>query len=64
MFDDILKVLEDGRWHDLTEIAGKVSISEDKVSCVAEFLSEFGFANINDEGKRVKLDSDFLNLPV
>jgi len=63
MFDDILVVLEDGRWHQLSEIVNRTRTPEETVLHIVRFLSEYGFANIDDKGERVKLDSDFLALP-
>jgi len=64
VLDDILKILEDGKWHLCTDIAGETRVSEDKILTIARFLSEFGFADFEDERKRVKLDTNFLKLPV
>lgn len=64
MFDDVLAILEDGRSHSFTEISDKIGISKNEVLSIVRFLSEFGFAQIDCEEKRVKLDSDFLKLPV
>jgi len=63
MLDDALVVLEDGRWHPLAEIANQTGISEEIVSRIARFLSKYGLAEINDDGKKVKLDPRFLELP-
>ena len=63
MFDDILAILEDGRSHSFKEITDKTGTSKDEVLCVVRFLSQFGFVQLDDE-RRVKLDPDFLKLPV
>jgi len=63
MFDDILEILEDGRWHRVSEIVNHTGTPEETVLRIVRFLGEYGFANIDDEGERVKLDSDFLALP-
>jgi len=64
VLDDILRILEDGKWHRCTDISDETRVSEDKVLYVARFLNEFGFADFEHEEKRVKLDTDFLKLPV
>jgi len=63
MLDDVLVTLEDGEWHPLAEIANQTGTSEEIVSRIARFLSKYGFADIDDDGKKVKLDPRFLELP-
>lgn len=59
----VLVILEDGRWHAFGEIADQAGISEETVSRIAKFLSEYDLADIDDDGKKVKLDPAFLELP-
>ena len=64
MLDDVLGILEDGGWHPFLQIANHSGISEEIVLDVARFLSKYDFAEVDDEGKKVKLDPKFLKLPV
>ena len=63
MLSNILRTLEDGRWHLYREIANETGLSEEAILSVFRFLNEFDFVNIDDERRRVKLDSSFLGLP-
>jgi len=64
MLEDILRTLEDGRWHDFMKFASEKRISEDDVLLAVKFLNEYGFVKLDEKGKRVKLDPEFLKLPV
>jgi len=63
VLEDVLVVLEDGGWHPFAEIANQTGISEEIVSRIARFLNKYGLAEINDDGKKMKLDPRFLELP-
>ena len=54
--DEILWLLEDGEWHNLEEIAEKFEIPKKKAEMVLSFLVEYDFIQINDWGKRVKIN--------
>jgi DNA-binding IclR family transcriptional regulator len=61
--DDILKLLENGKWHDLKEIGEKTQLHDLDVKNVAKFLAQYNFIKLDKEGKKAKLDSsaqDFL----
>jgi len=54
--NDILKLLEDGRWHDLNELGKKVELHDLKVKSLAKFLAQYNFIKLDKDGKKVKLD--------
>jgi len=61
--DDILKLLEDGRWHDLNEIRKKIELHDLKVKSLTKFLAQYDFIKLDKDGKKAKLGSsiqDFL----
>ena len=61
--DDILKLLEDGRWHDLNEIRKKVELHDLKVKSLTKFLAQYDFIELDKDGKKAKLGpsiQDFL----
>jgi DNA-binding IclR family transcriptional regulator len=61
--DDILKLLEDGRWHDLNEIRKKVELHDLKVKSLTKFLAQYNFIKLDKDGKKAMLDpsiQDFL----
>ena len=61
--DDILKLLENGKWHDLKEIEKKTQLQDLDIVSVAKFLAKYNFIKLDKEGKKAKLDpstQDFL----
>jgi len=61
--DDILKLLEDGRWHDLNEIIKKIELQDLKVKSLTKFLAQYNFIELDKDGKKAKLGpsiQDFL----
>jgi len=62
--DDILKSLENGRWHNLKEIEKKTQLDNTKVKSITEFLAKYNFILLDKERKKAKLNpsaQDFLN---
>ena len=53
--DDILKLLEDGKWHDMREIVYNSKSHELKVEIIMNFLYKFDFVELNDKRQKVKL---------
>ncbi|MGQ9460195.1 MAG: hypothetical protein ACUVRA_03065 [Candidatus Bathyarchaeaceae archaeon] len=61
--NDILELLEDGKWHDLNEIKKKTELHELKVKSLTKFLAQYNLIKLDKDGKRAKLDpliQDFL----
>mgnify|MGYP001044479011 CR=1 FL=1 len=61
--DDILKLLENGKWHDLKEIGKRIQLQDLDIASVTKFLTRYSFIKLDKEGKKAKLDSftrDFL----
>jgi len=52
--DEILRLLRDGKWHDLRDIAEKCS-KQSKVEITISFLSEYGFIEVNKKGQKARL---------
>lgn len=57
MIDDILKLLEDGRWHDLNEIRDKIELHDLKVESLTKFLAQYDFIKLDRDWKKAKLGS-------
>ncbi len=53
--DGILELLDDGKWHDVTEAVKKYSLHEPKVEIILRFLAEYKFIILNKEQKKAKL---------
>jgi len=61
--DDILKSLENGRWHNLKEIEKKTQLDNTKVKSITEFLAKYNFILLDKEREKAKLNpsaQDFL----
>jgi len=53
--NDILKLLEDGKWHDLREIIDNSRLHDLKVEMFMDFLSEYDFVELDKKRQKVKL---------
>lgn len=58
--DDILKLLEDGKWHDMREVKDNSMLQDLKVEMVMNFLSEYDFVEIDKKRQKVKLTPSLL----
>jgi len=61
--NDILKLLEDGKWHNLKEIGKKIKLDDLKVKNITKFLAQYNFIMLDKEEQKVKLGpstQDFL----
>ena len=61
--NDILELLENGRWHNLEEIRKKIQLQDLDITSVTQFLAKYKFIKVDKEGKKAKLDfstQDFL----
>ena len=55
IIDSILRVLTDGYWHNIKDVAEYFGYSEIKTVIIIKFLSEFGFVNLSKNKNQVKL---------
>ena len=55
MFNIIFNLLEDGKWHSLTEIAGESGLHEFKLELVTNFLAEYDFIELDKAKRKVRL---------
>lgn len=53
--EQILRLLRDGQWHDLNEIADITRLSNVKLQIVTEFLTKYGFVKLDRKKGKVKL---------
>jgi len=64
--DQILELLEDSKWHPKGELKNQVSLPEEKIQTIFEFLEENRFISQDTGGDRVKIENrglQFLDLP-
>ena len=59
--EDILRLLENGKWHDLKEIGEKTQLNDLKVKSVTKFLSQYKFIKLNEGEQKIKLDPSMQN---
>ena len=64
LVDGVLNFLEDGRWHDFFEVAkifSNFGLLESDVRNIIGFLTKFGFVDLDECQKRVKINTSFLS---
>ena len=54
--DDILKLLENGKWHDLKEIEKKTQLHDLDIMKITKFLAQYNFIKLDEGKQKVKLD--------
>lgn len=55
MINVIFNLLEDGKWHSLTEITDKSGLHEFKLEIVTNFLAEYDFIELDKTKRNVRL---------
>ena len=64
MVDDVLEFLKDGKWYDFIEVAEKFSsfgLLENDVKYIISFLTKFGFVDLDEDWKRVRINATLLS---
>jgi len=64
VIEAIVRSLEDGQWHALSEIKKGLSLTEDQCDKAISFLRKFGLAELDVNRRRIRLDARFLELPL
>ena len=55
--DAILKLLENGVWHNLKEIGEKIQLPNIDTASVTDFLAQYDFIKLDKERRKARLDS-------
>ena len=58
--DSIIRALEDGKPHDVSEVAEETKLTEKQIQQVFDFLVEYGFAK--KVGKSIEVDPELRTL--
>ena len=61
--DELLELLEDGKWHELNEIIEKSRLRKFKAEIITNFLAEYAFIQLDKERQKARLtppELDFL----
>lgn len=53
--DEILEVLNDGKWHDSKQIMEKSGLPEFKIQMILSFLAEYNFVELDKKRQKTKL---------
>lgn len=55
--ETILRLLENGKWHNLTDIEQKTQLNHEKIEAITRFLASYNFVKLDVAEQKVKLDS-------
>jgi len=53
--NELLELLEDDGWHDLSQVAERMRLHEFRVELMVSFLAEYEFVSLDKEGRRIRL---------
>lgn len=60
----ILELLSDGKWHGTEELLLSVGLSAREFREITGFLSKYGFVEVDEKNRKVRVDRDFQRLLV
>ncbi len=58
----ILEILEDGKWHETDKLWQTMDLNDCEVGEITDFLGKYSFVEVDDEGKRMRINKDFRNI--
>jgi len=53
--DKILTLLQDGQWHQITEITQKTKLNQTKIQLITNFLTKYNIIKLNETQQEAKL---------
>ena len=53
--DDLITLINDGRWHPIEEIVNKTQLAKPKTEEILHFLTDYNFILLDDEHKKAKI---------
>jgi len=53
--EQILRLLKDGQWHNINEIANITGLSPSKMQLIIEFLAKYNFIQLDHKNARIKI---------
>ncbi len=59
--DEILELLKDEKWHDLSHLKKKIRLQEFEVEAITNFLAEYQLIQLDKEQKKAKISPTLLN---
>jgi len=60
----ILELLSDGKWHGTEELLLSVGLGAREFREITGFLSKYGFVEVDEKNRKVRVDRDFQRLLV
>jgi len=55
--DKIFEILDNGKWHNLTEVAEKTGTQKTKVELISSFLANYDFLEFDKKTDRIRLSN-------
>jgi DNA-binding IclR family transcriptional regulator len=55
--ETIIQLLENGKWHNLSDIEQETQINRNKVEAITAFLANYNFVKLDEKRQKVKLDN-------
>jgi len=55
--DKIFEILDNGDWHELTEVAEKTGTQKSKVELISSFLANYDFLEFDKNAGRIRLSA-------
>jgi len=60
----ILEMLCDGKWHRIEQLEQLMDLKDFEVKEITKFLSDYDFAEVDEENSRVRVSRDFRKILV
>jgi hypothetical protein len=54
-----LDILRDGKWHEAEQLQNSMDLTDCELDEIMDFLGKYDFAEVDDGGKRVRVNKDF-----
>lgn len=55
----LLEILRDGKWHEAEQLQCSMELTDYELQEITEFLGKYDFAEIEDKGRRLRVNKDF-----
>ena len=59
--DQTVELLRNGEWHEIEEIANRTKLIKFKLELIVNFLVEYNFIELDDEGEKIRLTPSSLS---
>ncbi|MGA3289812.1 MAG: hypothetical protein ABSD42_06190 [Candidatus Bathyarchaeia archaeon] len=60
--EKLFAILNDGKWHDLTDLSDQIQVQTDKLTEFLQCLSKHGIIAYEDKAHRIKIEPEWQNL--